>query len=73
MKLAVRISCRIIIAILLQTLFDFASLYYSGNTNSSTHYIDVISDEYNLRTQTECYMNHEVASISEVLIYFNWV
>jgi len=67
--IGLRLVARFMIAFLLQVGFDLATLYYSNGGM----YVDSLYAEYELRTQTTCYVEAAIKTEHQAQIFFNWL
>lgn len=61
------IRCALIV--LLQTAFNYANLFYNSD-HSARGYVDVILQEYSLRTETYCYFAGPIDSLAASINFF---
>jgi hypothetical protein len=61
---------RLIFVTLIRTFFNYAALYYM---NDGVDYIEVISKEFVLRSQLNCYLDNKFDSTLNILSFFDWL
>jgi hypothetical protein len=52
----------------LQTTFNYMGMFYNGE-----NYLEVISKEYSLRSQSECFLEDKFTNFANALTFFSWV
>jgi hypothetical protein len=52
----------------IQVAYNYASLYYNGYS-----YLDVISQEFLLRSQLTCFLDHSFEKMQQSLSFFSWL
>lgn len=66
-----QIFLQILLTLFFQSLYNYAALFYSSN---SGEYLDVISREYHLRSQTFCYYQQkDLQDGRNFFVYFDWI
>jgi nitrate reductase NapE component len=67
-SLFMKISFLFLFLFSMQISFNYASLYYNGYS-----YLDVIYEEFLLRSQLNCFLSHSFENVQHSLSFFNWL
>lgn len=78
-KLLLEMGYRLVAIMICQTFYNYMYLLYNA-TNGSTSgvisghdYIQVIIEEYNLRSQTKCLFYNMLDTTENAIVFFNWL
>jgi hypothetical protein len=67
------IFLRLYLLLWLQTFFNYMTLLYRYQALNGDNYLQVIVDEYHLRTQTYCAFDTFASDAKSVLVFFSWI
>ena len=68
------IIARLFFVFFFQTLFNYMAIFYSFQVPiSSSQYIGVIVEEYNLRLETYCYFHRGISDVKSAIVVFSWL
>ena len=71
--LSMEVSLRFLFVFMFHTLFNWASLLYMQSFPITPEgYIGVLVRDWQLRTQTQCFVSHATNSVRGVVVLFSW-
>ena len=73
MDLSLEVSWRFLYIFMYHTLFNWGSLLYiQGLPITPQGYISVLVQDWHLRSQTQCFLNHALDSADGIVVLFSW-
>lgn len=64
---------RCLLIIVIQTSVNYAALFYEKNNATPQEYISVVSREFYLRSEYNCYFEEVFTSVKQAFVFFNFV